>query len=77
MCVACTLNDNDRYLHPCVQHASYIRRYLEVREERTHVCQLCIVWIVEPRRDRDGVVRMEDIRSRGVIQYYGISHGPA
>jgi len=48
-------------LQPRVQHASYIWRDLKIGEERTHVRQLCVVWIVEPRRDRHGIVRMENI----------------
>jgi hypothetical protein len=65
-------------LSPCaVEHASDVVDDGEVGEERDEVRQLCVVRVVEPRRDRDRVIRMEDVRRRRVVDDDRIANRPA
>ena len=44
-----------------IQNTSNIIYIPQVGEERAQICKFCIVWVVEPARDGDGVIGMEDV----------------
>ena len=46
----------------------------EVREEWAQVRQLGVVRVIEPGRDGDSIVRVEDVRSRRVVNDDGRFH---
>jgi hypothetical protein len=50
-----------------VENTSDVVHYRQVREEGTHVGELGVVWVVEPRRDGHGVVRVEDVGRGRVV----------
>lgn len=41
------------------------------------ICQLGVVRVIEPRRDRNGVVGMKDVRRRRIVDDYGVSNRPS
>lgn len=50
-----------------VEDASHIVHGSEVGQERTEIRQFGIVRVVEPGRDGNGIVRMENVGSRRVV----------
>lgn len=50
-----------------IEYASHVLRAREVFEERTQVGEFRVVWVVEPRRHRYSVVRVEDVRCGRVV----------
>lgn len=54
-------------LQLAVENASHIVHGSEVGQERTEIRQFGVVRVVEPGRDGNGIVRMEDVRSRRVV----------
>jgi hypothetical protein len=62
---------------PAIEDAADVVNGAEVGEEGDKVCELRIVRVVEPRRDGDRVVRVEDIGSRGVVEDDSVGDGAA
>jgi hypothetical protein len=58
-----------------VKDTSHVPNLSEVSEERAQVRELGVVGIIKPRRDRNRIIGVKDIRSRGVVQDDGISDG--
>lgn len=54
-------------LQSSVKDTSDIVRLSQISKERHKVRELRVMGIIEPRRHGDSVVRMEDVRRRGVI----------
>lgn len=61
-------------LSSTVQNTTHIINFTEITEEGHQIRQLCIVWVIEPRRDRDCIIWMEDVRCRGVVENNGIRY---
>ena len=61
-------------LETSIQHTSDVIYGPQVRQKGNQVSQFCVMWVVEPRRDRYGIIRMEDIGSRGIVQYDRVSY---
>jgi hypothetical protein len=57
-----------------VQNTSYVIHRGQIKKERAQVSQLRIMRIVKPRGHGDGVVRLEEVRSRRVIEDYRICY---
>jgi len=58
-----------------VQHGPDVLRRSEVRQEGDQVGEFGVVRVVEPRRDRDGVVRVEDVGGGRVVDDDRVFHG--
>jgi hypothetical protein len=62
---------------PAIEDAADVVDGAEVGEEGNEVCEFRIVRVVEPRRDGDRIVRVEDIGSWGVVEDDSVGNGAA
>ena len=60
-----------------VQDATDIRYRGKVSKEGYQVCEFGIMRIIEPGRDGDGIIRVENVRGGRVVQNDGVSDGAA
>lgn len=56
-----------RPLKSAVENAPDVLDVGQIGEEHDEVAQLRVVWVVEPRRDGHGIVGVEDVRRRRVV----------
>ena len=88
MVIAYVPNEPEKSLTVAVRHRAYSSSCTvqdtahvvdggQVGQEGYQIGQLGIVGVVEPGRDGDGVIGVEDVRCRRIIEDDGICNGPA
>lgn len=74
-CQCMVLGQSKRRSASTIQDAPNVRYRCQVGEERDQVRQLCVVGVIKPRGHRHGVIRVEDIRCRRIVENDGVGYG--
>lgn len=55
-----------------IQDPTNVSYAAKIRKERTKISELCVMWVIEPGRNRDRILGVESIRCWRVVQNDGI-----